>query len=403
MNIFYEINKDLLNNYEKQNRNYQSLLNIKEIKTNNEIFKKIRDINQNINNKDKLFNLIDFYNKLSSDNTIIKNQKDIEKEIKKENNNKKYIIPKKQEINSKCLNSMTIRYKTNDYDFELRLFGDEFVKNNKNNCVIIIDGKRQELITLLDINENMRKKGYLEIQLKEINTITNLSHMFCGNGMSVINIFDIDKWDTKHVTDMSYLFCCCEELETLPDISSWNTSNVEDMSNMISYCYKIESLPDISKWDTKKVKNMSHMFTGNSALKKLPDISKWHTAKVENMEHMFAYSGITELPDISKWDLSSIKNMSYMFSFCRALKTYPNIFKWKLKNPTNLKGMFYNCDSAFGLEKYDMSNWVINNQSDVSLIFYYVHTDDLVEIIWKMNEKFNIGVQYINAWNNNYK
>ena len=64
--------------------------------------------------------------------------------------------------------------------------------------------------------------------------------------------------------------------------------------------------------------------------------------------------------------------------------------------------MFYNCVSALGLEKYEMSNWIINNQSDVSLIFYYIHTEYLIEIIWKMHDIFNISVQYLNAWNNNY-
>ena len=214
-------------------------------------------------------------------------------------------IPKGQNIKPKKLNLMTIRYKIYEKDIKLRLFGEIFVKNNKNNCVIIIDNNTQELTEHIDINDSIRKKGYLEIQLKEIKTITNMSHMFCrgieeNDKMLVIDIFDMDKWDTEYVTDMSYLFCCCEELELLPDISSWNTSNVEDMSNMISYCNKIESLPDISKWDTSKVKNMSHMFTGNSELKKLPDLSKWNTIKVENMEHMFAYCPKIEIfPDIS--------------------------------------------------------------------------------------------------------
>ena len=41
MNIFYEINNDILNNYEMKNRNYQILENIKLI-TNNEIFTRLK-------------------------------------------------------------------------------------------------------------------------------------------------------------------------------------------------------------------------------------------------------------------------------------------------------------------------------------------------------------------------
>ena len=41
MNIFYEINNDILNNYEMKIRNYQILENIKLI-TNNEIFTRLK-------------------------------------------------------------------------------------------------------------------------------------------------------------------------------------------------------------------------------------------------------------------------------------------------------------------------------------------------------------------------
>ena len=41
MNIFYEINNDILNNYEMKNRNYQILENIK-LFTNNEIFTRLK-------------------------------------------------------------------------------------------------------------------------------------------------------------------------------------------------------------------------------------------------------------------------------------------------------------------------------------------------------------------------
>ena len=46
MNIYYEINNNILNNYEKQNRNYQKLKNIKEININNETFEQLKNINR---------------------------------------------------------------------------------------------------------------------------------------------------------------------------------------------------------------------------------------------------------------------------------------------------------------------------------------------------------------------
>ena len=307
-------------------------------------------------------------------------------------------------INSKNHNSMTIRYEDFEEYKRLRLFGEEFVKNNKNNCIIIIDGKNHQLTEYINIDEKMKKNKYIEIQLKEINTITNMSHMFCRgiegiDKMLVTNIPDISKWDTKNVTDMSYLFCCCELLKSLPDISSWNTSNVKDMSNMISYCGNLESLPDISNWDTRNVTNMSHMFANDFALKQFPDISKWNkwnTSKVKDMEHMFTRCAISEIPDISKWDTSN--NMSYMFSGCRELKTFPNIFKWKIKNRACLRGMFYECLHIDTLIKYDISNWEINNQCDISFMFYYCDYfySHNKELICEISNKFKIGLRWRN-------
>ena len=253
----------------------------------------------------------------------------------------------------------------------------------------------------------MKRKGYLEIILKEKNIIKNMSHMFCrgideNDKMLLIKISDIDKWDSTYVTDMSYLFCCCEELETLPDISSWNTSNVEDMSNMISYCPKIESLPDLSKWDTRNVKNMSHMFANNTSLITIPDISKWNVSRVKDTEHMFTRCGIIEMPDLSKWDMSNIEKMSYMFSYCKNLEIVPNMPKWNIID-ADVKGMFYFCQSLKYDNNIDISNWKVS-KNEVFYIFYYCDSiyNSLVNIgmdlLFKLSESFKIGNKYLEVW-----
>ena len=47
---------------------------------------------------------------------------------------------------------MIIRYKIYEKDKKLRLFGEKFVENNKNNCTIIIDGKNQQLLEFINID-----------------------------------------------------------------------------------------------------------------------------------------------------------------------------------------------------------------------------------------------------------
>ena len=51
----------------------------------------------------------------------------------------------------------------------------------------------------------MRKNDKLKIKLKEIKTITDMSYMFCGCS-SLISIPDISNWNTSKVENMSFLF-----------------------------------------------------------------------------------------------------------------------------------------------------------------------------------------------------
>ena len=91
-----------------------------------------------------------------------------------------------------------------------KLFGQRFVKNNTNNCKIIINGKEKELVLFYDI-EKLEENGMLEIKLKGINKIKNMSCMFCGC-LSLLSLPDISKWNTYNVTDIGYIFCGCSPL-----------------------------------------------------------------------------------------------------------------------------------------------------------------------------------------------
>ena len=77
---------------------------------------------------------------------------------------------------------------------EIKIFGEEFVKNNKNICKMIIDNKEYEITEKYNIKSKKIKK--LKIKLEGINNVTNMSYMFYG----------------------------CSSLSSLPDISKWNTN-----------------------------------------------------------------------------------------------------------------------------------------------------------------------------------
>ena len=264
---------------------------------------------------------------------------------------------------------ITINYKINNK--KIQIFGEDFVKNNKNICQIIYENKSLELTQFLEL-KNIGNKEILEIKLIGINNIIDASCMFWGcislislpdiskwNTINVTNIGslfnqckslallpDISKWNTKKVTNIREMFNGCTSLISLPDISNWNTKNVIDMGSIFSWCKSLISLPDISKWDTSKVTNMSNMFNGCYSLKSLPDISKWNTINVTNMSDMFwGCKSLISLPDISNWNTNNVKKMNNIFSSCIFLNSLPDISKWNISNLIEMNGMFYECKS----------------------------------------------------------
>ena len=154
------------------------------------------------------------------------------------------------DINYFLCNNMTITYKIDKQINRIQLFDYSFVKNNKDKCYLIIEGKEHELYAAWILNEKQKEKEILEIILIEKLPITNMSCIF-KNCYNLISLKDIDKWDTINITDMSFMFLYCKLLKSLPDISKWNTRNVKKVNSIFSNCASLKSLPDISIWDYK--------------------------------------------------------------------------------------------------------------------------------------------------------
>ena len=272
---------------------------------------------QNFTVKKEPWNKYIMYKNEIKDNTnIIKNNK--------KEGNININIPNNIPINQ--LNQMTIIYNIVENKNSIKIFGYDFVENNKNKCYLIINGKQRELCVYLNMNEIKIENNQLKIKIKENKHITNMSCMF-SDCSSLVSLPDISKWNTANVTDMNYMFCNCSSLVSFPDISKWNTANATNMSYMFYSCYSLKSLPDLSKWNTSNVTNMSHMFYGCSSLVSLPDLSKWNTANVTNMNSMFSdCRSLKSFPDISKWKLNKELDKRCVFDRCN-ISIIPEIFK----------------------------------------------------------------------------
>ena len=93
--------------------------------------------------------------------------------------------------------------------------------------------------------------------------VSNLNS-FCGNDdnglfeKTKFKYIDISDWDVSNVTNMSYMFCNCENFNQ--NISSWDVSKVTDMCSMFYRCESFNQ--DLSKWKVSKVRWHSYMFGG---------------------------------------------------------------------------------------------------------------------------------------------
>ena len=222
MNIIYNINNNILKKYENKNRNYKLLLNL------NYMNKYIENEINNIKDKYKYgYNINQLLNK---------EEEIIQDKILNIENNNNVINKQNEDITDEII------YKPNK-DGKVRIFGEKFVKNNKQNCKIIYNNKEYELKEYInDIDKEYNNKDEIKIKLKGINKVTDMRDMFsyCN---TLSSLPDISKWDTSKVSNMSGMFCGCNRLSSLPDISKWDTSKVTDMSDMFWNCKKSLNIP----------------------------------------------------------------------------------------------------------------------------------------------------------------
>ena len=113
-------------------------------------------------------------------------------------------------------NEINIIYKINR-DNKMKIFGSEFVKNNKDNWQIIYEDKEYELNEYFNISYNI--KDELKIKLRGINNIINMSCMFyeCS---SLLSIPDISKWNTQNLINIKDNFNKIKNLK-IPDKFKW--------------------------------------------------------------------------------------------------------------------------------------------------------------------------------------
>ena len=233
-------------------------------------------------------------------------------------------------------------------------------------------------------------KNIININFKNFNTknVTNMRYMFTG--CSNIENLDLSSFNTKNVRDMEGMFGQynnlplydlssfdlsdlsedfgkqyfegCEKLKEI-NLSSFNTKNVTNMSFMFGLCKNLVDL-NLSSFNTENVTNISCMFFGCHSLINL-NLSFFDTRKVTNMLGMFYICiNLTNL-DLSSFNTQSVTNMSHMFFCCHNL-TNLNLSSFRTKNVTNMSHMFYGCNNLVNL---DLSSFASDNIINAKQIF----------------------------------
>ena len=139
---------------------------------------------------------------------------------------------------------MTMVYSNDD---KIILFGEFFIKNNKDNCFLLINDKMNELCE--EYNIFNKKEKIIKVQLIEVKYIENMSYMFY-DCLSLISV-DMSKWNKNKIKNLDYMFLGCQSLYNLSGISKWDTTNVISMNRMFLGCNQLEHFPNVFKRNIK--------------------------------------------------------------------------------------------------------------------------------------------------------
>ena len=308
-------------------------------------------------------------------------------------------------------------YKKKENEEKTRIFGENFIANNKNKCVVIYKNKKIVLKEYMP-KEEYKKEDKIKIKIL-LNNGYNLSYMFknCENLLyiSCNNTKDNNDKETDSIenndnikiikkkefllqsddktnlydnsfepfqnpilfptSSISSLISYFNEDETYNSEITYLYNNINDtkyeytiMNEMFYNCSLLESINSISDWNTKIIININKMFFNCRNLLSLPDISKWNTEYITDMSGLF-YNCISlkSIPDISNWSTEQVRDLSFLFYNCSRLLSIPDISKWNTSNVTNMARMFYNCSTLLIFP--DISYWNTYKVFDLSEMF----------------------------------
>ena len=174
--------------------------------------------------------------------------------------------------------------------------------NKKSKFINKIKVETREQLQLIIEERYNNNKSFVDLTDLDISELDDLSYIFYGLNMEVV---DISGWDTSNVITMACMFNRCKKLKKIIGIENLDVSKLENANNMFFCCKNLVEL-DLTKWNPVSLQYASYMFTQCANLKIIKNIENWQLPNIKDVRSMF--SGCTKLDvDLSNWDLTNIK------------------------------------------------------------------------------------------------
>ena len=172
-------------------------------------------------------------------------------------------------------------------------------KSSKFNKIKVESKDQLEAIIQKRYNNN---NSFIDLTDIDISELDNLSSIFCGLKLEVV---DISGWDVSNVTTMEDMFSQCTKLKKIIGIENLDVSKLKNANSMFYMCENLVEL-DLTNWNPKLLQKTRYMFYGCSNLKIIKNIENWQLPNINDVSYMFYDCAKLDV-DLSNWDLKKKK------------------------------------------------------------------------------------------------
>ena len=277
---------------------------------------------------------------------------------------KKYIKIKSGNNNSANKKDLNFEYIT-EKEGICDIFGEAFVKNNKDNVELIINGKSNKLV---DKYVLLKGKNIIKMIIK--NDLTNLEEMF-KECKSLVNINDLKYINLQNVTSIKNIFYRCESLKDIKSLENWDVSKLEDLEGLFLFCKSLSDINPLKNWNVSNCKNLKSTFNSCESLKDLNALKNWKISKVTDLSYTFRNcKKLMDINVLKNWNVSKCKSFKSTFGSCYWLTDISALENWDVSKSENFYGMFYQCYYLENLKP--IRNWNVSNSLNFDGMFGFL-------------------------------